>query len=484
MSHRALAIPEIGLLVCEPLDRRSLGRLARTSRFWHTIAGDVLWKYRLTGMKPLLTSMPAGAYQWDFSRMIYNGRVMTGIDVRFLLSSVDLRDILRRSRLVRQITFDYRDCVVDLAIFTKLSLLARAIGPLFPALRTISITMPKRYMANFSPRLPPVLARLGVGRMSLALHVRRLLVAFSQVPNVYVGAGLAHSSSTYPHDDPTSTYPDALFFHGVPIDTFLHIIRPGIPRNLRRLRVDWPLRVTRKGFRDLIVAVVDDCVCLSHLELRIDSVDSEDGKQRKEGGRMLITPGLFQRLSRLRGLTHLDIEGALRSRMSDADWAIAVRPWPLLERLHILPQNLQPRTPGGTLARVPACTMQAVLDILATCPRLTALGLPGIDCTTLPSCEWTQNAQTFDKPQSHFSLRSLCVSNSPLVDPSALGRFFSRAFPGLTHLSYGQCLCHHACTARPGLGKRVAAVEEPRSGWNLDRWDEVRRIMLSRLSTY
>lgn len=65
MSHRALAIPEIGLLVCEPLDRRSLGRLARTSRFWHTIAGDVLWKYRLTGMKPLLALMSGGTYQWD-----------------------------------------------------------------------------------------------------------------------------------------------------------------------------------------------------------------------------------------------------------------------------------------------------------------------------------------------------------------------------------------------------------------------------------
>ncbi|KAL1711755.1 hypothetical protein EV715DRAFT_297738 [Schizophyllum commune] len=118
MSHRVLAISEIGLLVCEALDRRTLGRLARVSRFWRTVAEDVLWRDRLTGMQPLLASMPMGAYQWDLSRTIWGGRVMTGMDIYFHLSPDELRDVLKRSKFVRHINFDYRKCVVDLVIFT------------------------------------------------------------------------------------------------------------------------------------------------------------------------------------------------------------------------------------------------------------------------------------------------------------------------------------------------------------------------------
>ncbi|KAI5895837.1 uncharacterized protein SCHCODRAFT_01170147 [Schizophyllum commune H4-8] len=477
MSHRVLAISEIGLLVCEALDRRSLGRLARVSRFWRTVAEDVLWRDRLTGMQPLLASMPMGAYQWDLSRTMWNGRVMTGMDIYFHLSPDELRDVLERSKFVRHINFDYRNCVVDLVIFMKLSRLAGSLSTLFPALRSISITMPKRYIMNFTPRRPPVLARLGVGTVSLSLHVRRLLVAFSQVPNVFVGSGPAHPSVISPHNTSAATYPNVLHFHEVPVDTLLHIMCPGSPRNLRQLRVDWPLRVTQKGFRDLIDAISDVCSSLSHLEIRIDNVVSEDGKQRKEGGRMYITPGLFLRLSPLRELTHLDIEGALRSHMSDADWVIAVRPWPLLERLHVVPRTLRPHTIHSTLARVPRCTMQAVLDIVAACPRLTALGLPGIDCATLPSCEWTQSAQMVHRPQSLYPLRSLCVSDSPVNDPGALGLFLSQAFPGLARLSYGECACHHAQAAQSEAGKQAITVVEPGSGGNVDRWDQVRRIM-------
>ncbi|KAI3998230.1 hypothetical protein K525DRAFT_246128, partial [Schizophyllum commune Loenen D] len=403
---RALAIPEICILISEPLDRRSLGRLARTSHHWHAIAGEILWKSRLRGLKPLLALMPAGAYQWDFSRVVCNGRIMSGIDIRFRLDPDELRAVLKRSSIVLEITFDHRDCVVDMAIYGRLTRLVGGLGPLFPALRSVSITMPKRYKANFVPRLPPALAAFCIGSMSLSLHIRRLLSAFPHVTTAFVVR-----ASTVPCFSPN---PNSLHLLGVSITTLLHIMDPAAPWGLGKLDVSLPSNATRRELRDLVTAIVDRCASLSHLKIGLDF---------DQPGRWIITRRLFTKLSHLQRLTHLDIEAPMRSHMSDDDWKAAVQPWPLLERLRIVPRTPRPCAYPSLSRRpypTPSSTIQVVFDIATACPRLVTLGLPGIDCTRVSCWEPPRRSSPLFSP-----LSSLCIFESPVIDHGSLGRLLS-----------------------------------------------------------
>ncbi|KAL1725173.1 hypothetical protein EV714DRAFT_277767 [Schizophyllum commune] len=219
---------------------------------------------------------------------------MSGIDIRFRLDPDELRAVLKRSSIVLEITFDHRDCVVDMAIYGRLTRLVGGLGPLFPALRSVSITMPKRYKANFVPRLPPALAAFCIGSMSLSLHIRRLLSAFPHVTTAFVVR-----ASTVPCFSPN---PNSLHLLGVSITTLLHIMDPAAPWGLGKLDVSLPSNATRRELRDLVTAIVDRCASLSHLKIGLDF---------DQPGRWIITRRLFTKLSHLQRLTHLDIEAPI-----------------------------------------------------------------------------------------------------------------------------------------------------------------------------
>ncbi|KAL1697838.1 hypothetical protein EV121DRAFT_274822 [Schizophyllum commune] len=321
--------------------------------------------------------------------------------------------------------------------------------------------MPKRYKANFVPRLPPALAAFCIGSMSLSLHIRRLLSAFPHVTTAFVVR-----ASTVPCFSPN---PNSLHLLGVSITTLLHIMDPAAPWGLGKLDVSLPSNATRRELRDLVTAIVDRCASLSHLKIGLDF---------DQPGRWIITRRLFTKLSHLQRLTHLDIEAPMRSHMSDDDWKAAVQPWPLLERLRIVPRTPRPCAYPSLSRRpypTPSSTIQVVFDIATACPRLVTLGLPGIDCTRVSCWEPPRRSSPLFSP-----LSSLCIFESPVIDHGSLGRLLSQRMMAAADLSR----LEDSPTVPRGGGRRRKAVafgvgRTEQVGGNTQRGDEEYDYLLS-----
>ncbi|KAL1724821.1 hypothetical protein EV714DRAFT_240435, partial [Schizophyllum commune] len=342
---------------------------------------DVLWKYRLTGMKPLLALMSGGTYQWDLKLIENRDFTVAQMDLHLNTDAVDRA--LARARNVRDVAFDYRNCVVDLAIIRALAHLVKPHEPLFPSMRSISIPFPTCHNSNFIPHLP---ASLGVsfnGSMSVNLSIRRLIAAFAYVPNTAVGHIVR---------EPLPRGRE-LRVHGTHVLTLLDILRAKSSWAVQTLCIRWPQQCTLETARQLIVAIVESCATLSCLELRVDSIEGDEDENWE-----LVTRGLFQTLSGLRDLTQLTLEAPMQPQLSDSDWVSAVRSWPLLERFSIVPHSSTfDCFPDASISR-PACTIQAILNVAVACPRLLVLELPGIDGSRIPS------ATAIQKPGPHAVL--------------------------------------------------------------------------------
>ncbi|KAL1674875.1 hypothetical protein EV122DRAFT_293125 [Schizophyllum commune] len=130
----ALRIPsEIQEIICsdKALSRKDRARLARVCKHWHAAADAAIWKH-VGGLERLLRLMPNDA--WKEPRDEYGMSMPHCFHLSRRLTASDWEPVLRKSRLVQDLSLEYVGNLIQWAIVD-----CPLPQILFPALRTLTI---------------------------------------------------------------------------------------------------------------------------------------------------------------------------------------------------------------------------------------------------------------------------------------------------------------------------------------------------------
>ncbi|KAL1684994.1 hypothetical protein GGG16DRAFT_67186 [Schizophyllum commune] len=125
--------PEIQEIICSDraLSRKDRARLARVCKHWHAAADAAIWKHVGT-LERLLRLMPKDA--WTEPRDEYGMSMPHCVHLSRRLTASDWEPVLRKSRLVQDLSLDYVGNLIQWAIVD-----CPPPQTLFPALRTLTI---------------------------------------------------------------------------------------------------------------------------------------------------------------------------------------------------------------------------------------------------------------------------------------------------------------------------------------------------------